>query len=99
MPFSSAAGLPRVALEFERRRIDPDRLDLDQVGPERPVHFALERHRLPGVGVGAGRRARRLGVGDILRDDPQPHRLGLKSGRGDVERGLQRIRHDRSLER
>jgi len=77
-----------VVLELERRRVDADRFDVDHIGAERSVHLTLKGDSLTSVGVRARRGPGRLGVGDILRDDAKPRRLGLKPGCGDAERSL-----------
>ena len=53
----------------ERWRSMP--VDLDQAGALGLVDHALEADGLARVGIGAGRLAGRLGVGEVLRDDAQ----------------------------
>ena len=62
-----------------------DALDLDQVGARRLVELGFEADDLARIGVGARRLARRLRVGQVLRDDAHALRLRLEPRGRDLQ--------------
>jgi hypothetical protein len=84
LPFLS--GMAGLVFHLEGGLVGLDRAELDQVDVERAVEFGLEGRDLAPVGIGAGRRRRRIGVGDVLRDDVHAPRLRAQAGSGDRQR-------------
>ena len=70
--------------DAEGRAVDADILDSRPVGAARAIERVVERNRLAARRDRPRRRRGRLGVGDVLRDDSQPRRLGLEAGAGDL---------------
>ena len=59
--------------------------------PVGAVELGGEADGLAAIGIGAGRVAGRLGVGEVFRNDAQPLRLGAEAGGGDFQGGGKRV--------
>src|SRR4029077_15823849 len=79
-------GMPRLIFQSKSRAVSFHFAELDDLSVERSIEFAAERRNLAAVRIGTRPLRRRVGVGNIFRNDPHTASLGPEAGGRDSQR-------------